>query len=119
MTRDLRALADDLQALGVTRVALEATGVLWKPVWNVLEGRFTLLLVHPRHLKRVTRTITRRTPGRASRLTPSQTWGVRGAPRTPTKWSPTKIIRPVLILARAAPANQDLRFHNTRHVAER
>jgi transposase len=53
MTKDLRALADYLQALGVTHVALEATGVLWKPVWNVLEGRFTLLLVNPRHLKRV------------------------------------------------------------------
>ena len=53
MTRDLRALADYLQACGVTHVAMEATGVLWKPVWNVLEGRFTLLLVNPRHLKRV------------------------------------------------------------------
>jgi hypothetical protein len=38
MTRDLRALADYLQALGVTHVAMEATGVLWKPVWNVLRG---------------------------------------------------------------------------------
>src|SRR5207253_1570791 len=53
MTRDLRALADYLQALGVTHVAMEATGVLWKPVWNVLEGRFLLLLVNPRHLKKV------------------------------------------------------------------
>ena len=53
MTRDLRALADYLQRLGVTHVALESTGVLWKPVWNVLEGRFTLLLVNPRHLKKV------------------------------------------------------------------
>ena len=53
MTRDLRALADYLEALGVTHVALEATGVLWKPVWNILEGRFTLLLVNPRHLKKV------------------------------------------------------------------
>ena len=53
MTRDLRALADYLQTLGVTHVALEATGVLWKPVWNILEGRFTLLLVNPRHLKKV------------------------------------------------------------------
>jgi transposase len=53
MTRDLRALADYLQALDVTHVAMEATGVLWKPVWNVLEGRFTLLLVNPRHLKKV------------------------------------------------------------------
>jgi transposase len=53
MTRDLRAMADYLQSLGVTHVAMEATGVLWKPVWNVLEGRFTLLLVNPRHLKKV------------------------------------------------------------------
>jgi transposase len=53
MTRDLRALADYLQGRGVTHVALEATGVLWKPIWNVFEGRFTLLLVNPRHLKKV------------------------------------------------------------------
>jgi transposase len=54
MTRDLQALAGYLQALGVTHVAMEATGVLWKPVWNVLEGRFAaLLLVNPRHLKKV------------------------------------------------------------------
>jgi transposase len=61
MTRDLRALADYLQALGVTHVAMESTGVLWKPVWNVLEGRFTLLLVNPRHLKKV--------PGRKTDVT--------------------------------------------------
>jgi transposase len=53
MTGDLRALADYLRSMGVTHVALEATGVLWKPVWNILDGRFTLLLVNPRHLKKV------------------------------------------------------------------
>ena len=58
MTRDLRAMADYLQALGVTHVALESTGVLWKPVWNILDGRFQLLLVNPRHVKQV--------PGRKS-----------------------------------------------------
>jgi transposase len=58
MTRDLLALADYLEALGVTHVALESTGVLWKPVWNILEGRFELLLVNPRHVKQV--------PGRKS-----------------------------------------------------
>jgi transposase len=58
MTRDLTALADYLEALGVTHVALESTGVLWKPVWNILEGRFTLLLVNPHHVKQV--------PGRKS-----------------------------------------------------
>jgi transposase len=64
MTRDLRALADYLQQLGVTHVAMEATGVLWKPVWNVLEGRFTLLLVNPRHLKKV--------PGRKTDVTDAE-----------------------------------------------
>jgi transposase len=58
MTRDLWAMADYLQALGVTHVALESTGVLGKPVWNILDGRFTLLLVNPRHVKQV--------PGRKS-----------------------------------------------------
>jgi transposase len=64
MTRDLRALADYLQTRGVTHVAMEATGVLWKPVWNILDGRFTLLLVNPRHLKKV--------PGRKTDTTDSQ-----------------------------------------------
>jgi transposase len=64
MTRDLRALADYLQELGVTHVAMEATGVLWKPIWNVLEGRFTLLLVNPRHLKKV--------PGRKTDVTDAE-----------------------------------------------
>ena len=53
MTRDLRAMADYLQALGVTHVALESTGVLWKPVWNIREGRFHRLLVNPRPIKQV------------------------------------------------------------------
>ena len=64
MTQDLRALADYLQSLDVTHVAMEATGVLWKPVWNVLDGRFTLLLVNPRHLKKV--------PGRKTDVTDAE-----------------------------------------------
>jgi hypothetical protein len=35
----------------VTHVAMESTGVYWKPVWNVLEGKFTILLVNPQHMK--------------------------------------------------------------------
>jgi transposase len=58
VTRDLLALGDWLAACGVTHVAMEATGVLWKPVWNLLDGRFELLLVNPRELKQV--------PGRKS-----------------------------------------------------
>jgi transposase len=53
MTADLLALADWLAAQGITHVALESTGVYWKPAWNVLEGSFTLLLVNARHIKQV------------------------------------------------------------------
>jgi transposase len=53
MTDDLVALADWLAALGVTHVAMESTGVLWKPVYNLLEGQFTLVLANAQHLKTV------------------------------------------------------------------
>jgi transposase len=46
MTRDLLALGDWLAAEGVTHVAMESTGVYWKPIYNILEGRFTVLLVN-------------------------------------------------------------------------
>src|SRR5437773_6282195 len=53
MSADLLELADWLTAQRVTHVALESTGVYWKPAWNVLEGSFTLLLVNARHIKQV------------------------------------------------------------------
>jgi transposase len=53
MTADLVALADWLAEQGVTHVAMESTGVYWKPVWNLLEDRFTLLLVNAAHIKAV------------------------------------------------------------------
>ena len=46
-TDALLALGDWLREVGVTHVALEATGVYWQPVWNLLEGEFALLLVNP------------------------------------------------------------------------
>ena len=58
MTRDLLEMADWLAAEGVTNVAMESTGVFWKPIFNILEIRFTVLLVNARHLKQV--------PGRKS-----------------------------------------------------
>ena len=64
MTRDLLELSDWLAASGVTHVAMESTGVLWKPVWNILDGHFELLLVNPRELKQV--------PGRKSDIRDSQ-----------------------------------------------
>ena len=53
MTRDLLALADWLSQEQVTHVAMESTGVFWKPVWNVLEGQFEVLLVNARDVKHV------------------------------------------------------------------
>jgi transposase len=49
----LLALGDWLDALGVKVVAMEATGVYWKPVWAVLEDRFELMLVNARAVKQV------------------------------------------------------------------
>jgi transposase len=57
-TQGLLALADWLEAEQVTHVAMEATGVYWKPVWHILYGRFTLLLANAAHIKGV--------PGRKS-----------------------------------------------------
>lgn len=51
MTGDLLALGDWLATGGVTHVAMESTGVYWKPVWNLLEDCFTLLLVNAAHVK--------------------------------------------------------------------
>ena len=53
MTADLLALRDWLQAYGVTHVALESTGVYWKPVYYILEEAFTLLLINMVALKHV------------------------------------------------------------------
>jgi transposase len=54
MTPDLLVLADWLSSLGVTHVALESTGVYWRPVFNVLEDEDrTVLLVNPQHMRAV------------------------------------------------------------------
>ena len=53
MTAALLELADWLAAEGVSHVAMESTGVYWKPVYHLLEDRFALLLVNAQHLKKV------------------------------------------------------------------
>jgi len=53
MTDDLLALGDWLAGAGCTHVAMESTGVYWKPIYNLLEGTFELLLVNARHVKTV------------------------------------------------------------------
>jgi transposase len=52
-TNQLLALADWLTDEGVTHVAMESTGVYWKPIWNILEGQFQILLVNAQHIKQV------------------------------------------------------------------
>jgi len=50
-TAELLRLVDWLHGHGVTHVAMEATGVYWKPVWHMLEGEFELLLANPAQVK--------------------------------------------------------------------
>jgi transposase len=52
-TAALLQLADWLAGYGITHVAMEATGVYWRPVWHVLEGRFDLVLANAMHIKNV------------------------------------------------------------------
>lgn len=53
VTGELLALADWLEERMVTHVAMESTGVFWKPVYNLLEERFTVWVVNAYHLKAV------------------------------------------------------------------
>src|SRR4029453_7015822 len=64
-TRGLLDLAEWLTAQGGTHVAMEATGVYWKPVWHVLEEHFTLVLANAMHIRNV--------PGRKSDINDA-TW---------------------------------------------
>jgi transposase len=49
----IRKLREDLKRYGVTEVAMESTGVYWKPVWNALEGEFGLHLCNPQHVRAI------------------------------------------------------------------
>lgn len=53
MTSDLLELTDWLLSHGVSRVAMESTGEYWKPVYNILENNFELLLINAQHIKAV------------------------------------------------------------------
>jgi transposase len=64
MTGALLELRDWLETEGVTHVAMEATGVYWKPVWHVLESACELILANPAHIKNV--------PGRKTDVKDSQ-----------------------------------------------
>jgi transposase len=53
LTDDLLSLADWLRVGGVTHVAMESTGVYWRPIFNILESEFEVLLVNAQHIKHV------------------------------------------------------------------
>jgi transposase len=53
MTQDLLALSDWMTSLAITHVAMESTGELWKPLYNLLEGSFTVLVVNAHHMHNV------------------------------------------------------------------
>ena len=53
MTDDLLALVDWLMAEGCTHVAMESTGVYWKPIYNLLDGPVEVLVVNAQHIKQV------------------------------------------------------------------
>ena len=53
MTGDVNELAAWLTAHGVRKLAMESTGIYWKPIWNLLEDGFDLMLVNAQHIKAV------------------------------------------------------------------
>jgi len=52
-TAALLTLVDFLLSLGITHVAMESTGEFWKPIYNLLEGNFVVLVVNAQHMKQV------------------------------------------------------------------
>ena len=52
-TSSLNELRSWLKQYGITHVAMESTGIYWKPVFNILEDSFEVILVNARHLKNV------------------------------------------------------------------
>jgi transposase len=102
MTRDLLALADWMAAQGVTVVALESTGTYWKPVFNLLEGRFQVILVNAHHIKQV--------PGRKTDVKDSQ-WIAQLLQHG--------LLRPSFIPPRPTRELRDLTRQRTRLIAEK
>jgi transposase len=53
MTGELENMRDWLKSNGITHVAMESTGIYWKPIYNILEESFEIILVNARHIKHV------------------------------------------------------------------
>ncbi len=88
-TQELLALRDRLGAAGCSHVAMESTGSYWKPVYNILEGAFDLLVVNAQHLKAV--------PGRKTDVGDAE-W----IPRSAAPWPAPSQLHPLPAGARTA-----------------
>jgi transposase len=64
MTADILAMSDWLKAYGVTHAAMESTGVYWRPIYQLLEDQFRLLLANAQHIHRM--------PGRKTDVTDAE-----------------------------------------------
>ena len=92
----LLVLRDWLKAHGVTKVAMEATSVYWRPVWAVLEDDFELLVVNARHVKNLpaARPTSRMSSGCASCLKPGFAGELRAAQADPGASSADPVSKP-------------------------
>ncbi len=102
MTADLLTLSDWLQACNVTHVAMESTGEYWRPIFNILEGNFEVMLVNAQHMHQV--------PGRKTDVKDSE-------------WL-TDLLRPGLVRGSFIPPApqrdlRDLTRHRSNFVRER
>jgi transposase len=77
MTQNLSEMRDWLKEQGCTHIALQATGVYWKPIYNLLEGDFEILVVNAHHIKTVPGRKTERA-GRRMDCRSAGPWTARG-----------------------------------------
>jgi transposase len=102
MTPDLRKLREWLGEAQVTHVAMESTGVFWKPVFNLLEGHFEVWLINAQHIKKV--------PGRKTDVKDAE-WIAQ--------LLQCGLIRPSFVPDRAHRQVRDLTRHRTKLVQQR
>lgn len=102
MTPDLLKLRDWLTEVKVTHVAMESTGVFWRPIFNLLEGHFEVWLVNAQHIKKV--------PGRKTDVKDAE-WIAQ--------LLQCGLIRPSFVPERAHRQVRDLTRHRTKLVQQR
>jgi transposase len=103
-TRELLVLAEWLAGRRVTHVAMESTGVFWKPVWHILDGQFELVLANARHLRHIP---DRKFAGRRRRSSPSPHPCSRRAITSSRTGSTTATSGLTILIAATKPSSPD------------